>query len=226
MAINVTNLLVGSGSGTDPATASISPAADALVLLSLNLYVASGAVSAPSSVTGNGITYALIASAGDQDPSPDGNNQYLYRGMSASPSAGGITISGTWDYVGWTVDQVTGVLSGSNGANAVVQSATNFSDTGVTSATVTLAAFASSNNGAYGMIDASGEACAPGGGWTELVDNSAIGQHQTQWRADNDTTCDWTFSSTFYGAIAIELAAVASAGAPRAHYFNSIRASQ
>lgn len=213
MAISVTNKTSGTASSaTNPTTASITPSADALILICLNLYIAGGSITAPSSITGNGITYALVNNSSDQDSSADENKQYLYRGMSSSPSAGIITINGYWDYIGWTIDEVTGCASGSNGANAVVQSATNFSTGGATSGTVTLGAFASASNGAYGMVNSASQPASAGSGWTQIINGSNIGYHQTQWRADNDTTCDWTFSSTNYGAVAIEIAIAATGG--------------
>lgn len=214
MAITASHLTHGhnGGASTTGVTASISPGANRLILIAVGVY---GSASTPATIsaTGNGITYTQVAASSAFDDGFGPKRVYLLRGMSASPSSGAITITATgltaFPYVGWVVTEVDGVdTGGTNGSAAVVQSATNTIN-GATSITATLAAFASANNGAFGTCYTyGGTAFSPGTGWTELFDGSADDEPQTQWRADNDTTCDWTFgASEDAGAIAIELAA-------------------
>jgi hypothetical protein len=216
MAIVGTLLDDGSGSGTgNQTTASISPTANALILVAVGCYN-SDDVTGITSVTGNGITYELVAAAAAVD---DGFGDYVlrvYRGMSASPSAGVITIDPAASFgstqVDWCVAEFTGVdTSGTNGSGAVVQSPTNTLNNG-TSLTVTLAAFAAAENGAFGaVISYNNRTVTHEAGWTELDTDGS--QLHAQWRADNDTTCTFTLSSTDdAGAVAVEIAAAADEG--------------
>lgn len=192
-------------------TASITPGANKLILAAvMNTYTSTATL---PTLTGNGLTWVQVATvlmgAGSR------GRVTLFRAMGASPSAGAVTA----DYGGVVqtscliqVIEIDGIdTSGTHGSGAIVQSPTN-NGSGVTSLTVTLAAFASANNGAFAAFGLRNNATVtPDTGWTEIYDanvttpNTAL---ETQWRADNDTTAVATPSTASdMGGIAVELKA-------------------
>jgi hypothetical protein len=141
--------------------------------------------------------------------------------MSASPSTGAITI----DYgatsvqgIGWVVDHLDGVdTGGSNGSAAVIQSATALQQPGTT-ATATLGAFSDAGNATYagwGYVLGSqpGVTVTEGTGFTRIgYINSLLGGGtfigNSEFRSDNDTSADITYSqSAYFGGVAIEVKA-------------------
>lgn len=97
-----------------------------------------------------------------------------------------------------------------------MQSAINLVEPG-TSLTVTLGAFGDAGNatlGAFGLAD--NIAITPGTGFTEIAEQlvsdggNDLGL-QVQWRNDNDTTVDASWSSIDAGGVAIEIKAAATA---------------
>lgn len=211
-----TNTLTTGSSETDAAsylTASITPTANCLVLVAVGSS-ASTAVNSPA-VTGCGMTWVKVSEEFD-----DGATRHvaLFRGMSSSPTTGALTISfggQTQERVEISVVEFSGVdTSGANGANAIVQHAKESLEGGSvdTDLTVTLGAFASSNNATYGVIRSSYPAnLLAGSGFTKttsvVATNAALG---TEFRADNDTTVNFTWSprDMYTQAIAVEIAAV------------------
>jgi hypothetical protein len=97
---------------------------------------------------------------------------------------------------------------GSNGSNALVQAVTN-SGNGTT-ASVTLGAFGDSDNAAVSFsVKNSSGAVTPGTGWTELSEQTfATTVLHAQWRKDNDTSadCSWTGAAD-WASVAIEIKA-------------------
>lgn len=219
MAVTGTHLTTGADTtdATSFATASISPGASRLVLV----WVASRAIgvlpNAPT-LTGNGLTYVQAATVEFHSVASPFQRLTLFRAMGAAPSTEAITI----DFAGqtqsgcsWSVSDYSSVdTTGTNGSGAVVQSATGAANTG-TSLVVTLAAFGSVDNAtAGGFVISRNEAITIGAGFTELGQAGIAGPIMTilsQWRADNDTTVDasWTTSSENAGG-AVEI----KAGAP------------
>lgn len=208
MAVVGTNLTSNTGAANNSiATASISPVANSLILVGFLTTHNNGSPGVPS-VTGNGITYALVDSrAFDSD-----RTLFLFRGMSSSPSAGAVTI--TLDRssleVNVTVDQFTNVkTSGTNGADAVVQSVDTISAGTTTSVTATLAAFADVNNATYGLAGRNGSGQSVGSGFTLLANPASSRSALSMWKATNDTTVDVTYSSTsvLNAIIGVEIAA-------------------
>lgn len=205
---------------TSRVTASVAPTANRLQLLAIHAdWAVSQATSPALTITGNGLTWVLIAA---RNFGPDGANWwdtlYLYRAMGTSPSAGTITINAgaiTMDSTAWALSEFGGVpVSGTNGSEAVVQNATNFATT-ASNLTVTLAAFNNVNNPTYCCFGASDadqvpRTFTPGTGFIEIHDigaqYAAIG---TQWRTDSDTSADTTASavSSSIAGIAIEIRA-------------------
>lgn len=151
---------IPSGS-TTYVTASISPSANALVLLWITNERLGSAPAAVSSVTGCGLTWVQIDTVANY-----GNNcrLSLFRALGASPTSGTVTITypaSMWSAI-WSIAQFTGVeTSGSNGSGAIVQSAQNFAAGAGSSLTVTLG----STVGAGSMV---------AGGWSYNVNDMGM----------------------------------------------------
>lgn len=212
MAITASHLTDGY-SGTDAnsyATASVSPTANSLVLLKVYHALSTGSITTPTA-SGAGLTFTAVQTL-TQGADPV-RRITIFRGLSASPSSGAITIDfggQTQDNCTWSVDEFAGIdTSGSNGSGAIVQSGTeskNNSSPG-TGVTVTLSAFADANNAAYGSIRASNTTTDTivGSGFSSLEDKtgSESGTHTTEWKNSQDTTVDWTWESSTRTAMAI-----------------------
>ena len=110
-------------SATSFVTASISPAANSLILLCVNSSNTNGGT-APTSITGGGMTtWDLVATAANRD-----NRVSIYRAQQASPGSGTITIdygATTMTAINWAVYDIPGAIVGNNGAAAIGQTATN-----------------------------------------------------------------------------------------------------
>ena len=190
-------------------TASVAPAANALVTVSIDSSEAVAPSTTPT-VTGNGITYTLV-----NNRIQGGGHCFVFRGMAASPTNGQITVDfGAVTKTSCTiiVDQHTGVnTSGSNGSGAVVQSAVNSAASG-TSLAITLAAFGdATNNVAFGLhVHAANEVTTLGTGFAELGEGRGTPPSrcsQTEWKTGEDTSVDasWVSSVANLG-IALEIA--------------------
>ena len=207
-------------------TASVSPSANKLVLLAIEVDFMSAQSSAPAAtITGNGLTWVLIATRLHwADSSNWWNCLYLYRTMGASPSTGAVTLdfgATQYDSIAWAMSEFTGMdTSGTNGSGAIVQSASNYG-AATDTVTVTLASFGSANNATYGCFgvgDTGGtsRSFTPGTGFSEIHDTGfGYASLGTQWRNDNDTSVDSTASASSSGmaGIAVEIKQ-ASAYAP------------
>lgn len=221
MAISITNLTAGADASdlTSYNTASITPTANNLVLLSVSTRTGISASPNQPTATGCGLTWVVINSVVYDTESTSRRRLTLFRAMGASPSTGAITVDfggQTQTQMQWCVDQASGIdTSGTNGSGAVVQSATQRiieSDPSETTIVATLAAFGSTDNGTYGCFANEDVSWTPvaGSGFTLLSDNNTAGTdgHATEWRATNDTTVDITFGSqTGVGAIGAEIKA-------------------
>lgn len=213
--MTASNLTTGTSTtdGTVYTTASISPSAYDLVLCHITLQRADSAAPSTPTVTGNGITYDLIDRVDYDIATTSRNTTFLFRGMSASPSSGAITITcgETTDQAIWAIDKVTGAdTSGTNGSGAIVQSATNVETTGSgNSLTVTLGAFSSTDNATYGAFaDDGADDYTEGSGFTKLgyaqITSDLVSQ--TEWKSTNDTSVDISFNvNDLVGGIAIEI---------------------
>jgi len=219
MAVVGSNLTSGSDtdSGTTATTASVSPTSNNLILLGI-VNTDSGA--APT-ISGLGLTWVQIDSSTFNVTSQD-RRINLFRAL-GTVTPGTVTItfgSGTQD-IRWSMGQFSGIdTGGTNGSGAIVQSAKNVSETAATSWTVTLGAFSNVDNGAYGCFGASGsDGATVGSGFTLLStaggdpDNTNL---TSEWRADNDTSVDYSQTNSHrMGGIAVEIkAAVAGGSAP------------
>jgi hypothetical protein len=188
VAITATVLTSGGDStdGTSFSTASVTPAANSLVLISFYL-TSSSTTSAPTSVVGNGITYTQL-----ETNTPASRTMLLYAGMSASPTAGPITITlpATHTSLQWTVMQFTGAdTTGTNGSGAIVQSQQSKPAT-ATSINVALASAPTAGNAVYAALGISANAgtYTPGSGWTQAGTTSIIASPTVTYIAQYDVT--------------------------------------
>lgn len=212
MAITHANLTRGN-SDTDASsytTASVTPGADRLILLSVASEVSSGNVNEPT-ISGNGLTWVLVRSTREIGSSTQ--QVHLFRAIGGSPSSGAITI----DFGGqtqlrcsWSVDEFDGVLTTGGGADAIAQSVLA-SGSGV-NMSATLASFAASSHRPYATWrHASNSQHDPETGYTEITDQ-VIGdgarRHYVEWHdsaAEETPSTTGTVSSSWRG-VAVELA--------------------
>ena len=181
--------------GTSYTTASISPAANTLILAFINNIdlTTAGTVT----LSGNSLTWVEV----DTRTFGGENRQTVFRAMGSSPSSGAVTITITGAVSNllctWTIDQLSGTdTSGTNGSGAIVQ----FLSDGVfpaTTLTITLAAFSDTANATHGFWYQNGDTgMTAGSGFTELSDTSindaVLGLRgvMSEFRSDNDTTVD------------------------------------
>ncbi len=206
-------------------TASITPTSDALILPCI--VVMRGFSPTTPTVTGNSITYDLIARA-DHDTAGQFASTFLFRGLNASPTSGVITIDvgAAHDGALWTVTEFAGVdTSGSNGSGAIVQSATNTGSIASSSTlTVTLASFADAANnvaaGCFGMDEANNGNIGVGTGFTLGGEAASTGEDDSvldEYKTGEDTSVDAVNDASTtqnMGGIAVEIDDEAAA-APR-----------
>lgn len=211
MAIAGTHLTTAgnAGSGTSYSTASISPTANALVLVAVTHTIGTGAVPNQASISGAGLTFDHVVSGASANVRTS-----VFRALSATPSSGALTISfsgQSQDRCIWSVSEFTGIdTGGTNGADAIVQSVTDATTS--TSGLITLAAFSSSSNATYGMFRlGSNTAFTAGTGFTLLgqATTSTNMSLMSEWRSDNDTTvtANWDSASRNYRGIGVEIKA-------------------
>lgn len=224
MAIAPTLLLANETTtdGTSATTASYTPGANKLITADI-VTCKIGGGDTPT-LSGNGLTWVQVAT----QVGIIYRRITRFRAMGASPSTGALTIDCagvTQDSFAWSITEWDGIdTGGTNGSAAVVQSATG-SGSGTTG-TVTLAAFGSANNAAFGgFVHGANDATTPESGYTELSDrgysdggtDTAL---ETEWVAGEDTsvTATWPLGVTWAG-VAIEIKAAAPAFAPRVMMF-------
>lgn len=209
MAITVNNILVGNSEIDGPyTTTSWIPVGTRSYLLSV--ITRSGiSVDPPVPViTGNNITWVTVASVVYDSTTSSRKRSTLFSGFNVSPSTGvtTITIPGqVQSNSAWIIDEVD-----TGDATSVVQSvsAVNESFTSPTQ-TVTLGVFSSINNGTYGVFASDGApvVSSRGTGFSAGAQSVTLGEIiASEWRNDNDTTVDITWSLTgAQGGIAVEL---------------------
>ncbi len=186
-------------------TPSLSLSTDALELCWVASQVSGGTPNTPT-VSGASRTWTQVATI-----LTNNWRTTLFRSLAAA-SSGAITIdfaAQTQTNAKYSFTKWDGVdTSGTNGAGAVVQSATaNNGDTSNTGVTVTLAAFGSANNAAHAFnANSTGAAVTVGSGFTFLLNDTGLFTDTEEWKL-NDTTADFTWSSQTVtsNAIAIEV---------------------
>jgi len=221
MAVGNPVSLTSDSSTTDAAsyaTASVSPTAGRLLLLAVASRYSTTPPTIPTITTANGITWTqvntIVTANGDAF---DNRRVTLFRAKPSSPSAGAVTIDfGGVTQLGcfWSLVEVPDTHA--DEASCIVQSLVTSTTAGfATSQTITLAAFASSGNMAYGVkLHWTNEATTPGSGFTEIHDlDMAEGTmgFETEYKTnDNTVDCSWA-TNTRHSGIAIEIAEAAAA---------------
>ncbi len=207
MALTETNLTSGQANNTSaPATASVTPAANSLVLLAILIWT--GDANFPSvTPTGNSLTWTLVASSPGHGSSGV-QKLYLFRAQGAAPTAGAITITlgHTVDSVLWSVVSIGGTVRPSG---AVINSAAPAAVT-TSSVAVSLTGAMGSDSGTYGCFaQASTNAFTPGANFTELHDlaDATVGDRlQTQWAPSYFASVDATGTNSISKVgIAVEI---------------------
>lgn len=206
--INLETTIVDANGTGNTTTASISPSADRLILAHIGQRFVTGTPTTPT-LTGNGLTWVQVATANSSE-----NRSTLFRAMGSSPSSGAVTIANVdsqdLDEVGWSIVEFASAdRGGAEGSTAIFQVGSTGDVTG-TSLTITLSAFADAANATFGGTwnpMGSGESITEGSGFTEVGEaQTGDGSIQSQFRSDNDTTVDWTYSTGGSGsAIAVEI---------------------
>lgn len=206
--IVASNLTSGSSSSTSAfTTSSISPVANALILVTL-LAEGSGLGSTPT-ISGNGITWTQV----NQQNIPVQNYFTMWRGSALSPNSGVITFtpngasSANWL---WIVDQFTGVNT--TNSNGIVQSNGTSSNTTDISLSVSLSAFSNNANATYGVMGLGNtNTITSGSNFSEVKQLSALSRAiQSEFSSSNQTPVNWSFPSTSgdKDAIAVEIKAI------------------
>ena len=202
-------------------TASISPAANALVTVAVMGHNGSKAAPSPT-VSGGGMSaWTQVATVAFDNVATPHKRLSIFRALSASPGSGPVKITFTTTQANcqWIVAQWKGVeRSGTNGSNAIAQARTSRGDN-ATRLVVTLSAFASSGNMSYGVfgVHRSTTGVTPGTGFTEIIERpsgeSPPGDLQAE-RSVGDNTIDARWTAAHGGALGLEIKAAAPAPDP------------
>jgi hypothetical protein len=169
-----------------------------------------------TSVSGAGLTFTEIGTAGGVTFSTLARRIQAWRALVPSGAGTGavtVSLNGTASSMGAAMIQFTGTkTSGTNGADAVVQWPTATGGGAVLSLTVTMAAFADSNNRPVAFFShRAEEATTPEAGYTELFDattNSLMMGYEAEWHpttAETTPSASWATSSNA-GGFALEIA--------------------
>lgn len=213
-----------SASGSAYSTSVWTPTNGSFYLLLIHGRNSTGTNPAISSITGNGITWTPVVSADvDATGGTDRATEFLYRAAPASGTSNGpCTVTFTASCVGAVIYilEVTGLdQGGTNGSNAIVQTAVS-SNVSTASPLATLAsAFGDAvNNVAFGFFGSSistnmnGSGFTPGTGFTKIKEapfsNPVFVATAYEYQVGQDLTVDGTFAASGRtGAIAVELKA-------------------
>lgn len=205
---------------TSYSTASITPSANALILLAVvNMRNTADACTWADveTVSGNSLTWVKVNEQCYSNVTIPTNMVTIYRTMGASPSTGAVSFfygSTSQFAAAWAVIECTGVdTSGTNGSGAVAQSAIN-ANTSSTSITATLGSFGSANNATLGAFGTTGNSdVTPGSGFTQLAEQLVTDSYNqalhVEFKDSNDTTVDASYASADAGVVAIEIVASA-----------------
>lgn len=207
----------GRGASTSSqATASISPTANALILVSVASNL--GSSTNTPTLTGAGMTWVEI-----RNQSVDSGKKRItvFRGLSGAPGSGALTIDfagQAQDRVFWSISKFTGVkTTGTSGADAIIQSLGAFVSNGgnTTGITVDLATPTNSANATYGAFTSdSTPGVSAGSGFSIITNSSGAGGVISTESAINVEPVNFTWSSqAINGAeVALEIAADQGSG--------------
>jgi len=186
MAIALEQTLTGTDSGSGITLTSWTPLANELVLVCVferNELLA-------TTISGNGLTWVQVIDVNDNQGQC---GLTVWRGMSASPSAGSITIGNTSGFAFAIAIRLSGTdTTGTNGSGAV--EATAGATTGATDNNDITVAVTTVTNNAWAI----GFVVTHGGGTLTLVDETTISINNTSGSAGNTIT-----SHEFYQAVAV-----------------------
>jgi hypothetical protein len=195
-AVNLTSN-TSSAAGNTVTTASISPGANKLDIVTVQGFISSN--NSVPTVTGAGGTWTQITTAVTADGT---RRTTLFRDLSASPGSGPLTISfgQGQNPASWSVDEFSNTdTTGTHGSGAIVQSVPFAqSTTTTTGASISLAAFFSPHDVAFGSMRINqNQKITAGAGFTELANvvNAAGGSGlENEW-ALNLSPLTWTWPS-------------------------------
>ena len=197
-------------------TASIAPAANALVTVAVMGHNMTAASPSPT-VTGGGMAgWSLVATIAFDPVASPHKRLSVFRALSPSPGSGPlkITFAGTQLNCQWIVSQWQGVeTSGTNGSNAIARSGSARGDN-VGSLVVALAGFADANDVAYGVFGVRNSAASitPGAGFTEIAELASGETPPSDLQAERkagDNTIDARWAKVNAGALGLEIRAAA-----------------
>lgn len=198
---------------TSYATASWTPTASRLILVAVCNASGTDAL-VPTSVTGNGLTYTLVATSQRADLQ---RRVSVYRAYNTgSATAGAITVTFSASQQGCLIhiSQYTGTGgSGDNGASAMGSTPATPNWASTSNPSMTLAFDDATNSATYGAFS-HGAAMTAGSGFTQLADTSHINptsEMMTEFQASVDTTVDVTAGSGQGCGVALELKVPAAA---------------
>lgn len=207
---------IDSDGNSTATTESFTPAANNLLLATVNSRTDISVHPNIPTLTGNGLTWEQVDTI-VYDTSPTTHRRLtLFRAMGASPSADTLDADfggQNQNNVHIIVDQFKDTsIAGSNGSGAIVQSKTNKDETGSsTNFTVTLDnAFSGVDNATYGVVGTvGGDNLLAGFGFAfqAEIDTVVNINTATEFLADEDLTVNFTTAiATQWGGIAIEIA--------------------
>ncbi len=224
-AITATTLFEGSTDGDASAYTgpSLSPSANNLILV----WITNTRSSSPTvpTFTGNGLTWVQVATVTWGSSGSPTARTTLFRAMGSSPATGinSIDFAGnTQTGVAMSMIQFNNVdITGSNGANALVQSVTGRTDSASSTAglSLTLAALgnvANASVGGFSNFINSATSISPGSGYTASSGTTYLAPSislRAEWKSAGSTIVNVTQSGTSHiGGIAVELKADLCAG--------------
>jgi cellulase (glycosyl hydrolase family 5) len=195
-------------------TASVSPGANKLILLVVVNGRTDGTATAPSAISGNGLTWVQVGTVATSSV----NQQVsLYRALGSVPSAGIVTITfaASQSNCLWSVFEVSGMdTSGTDGSGAIAQTPKTASAT-ATTMSITLDSAITSGNASFAAftLNASTVTVTPGSGYTQQGTGASATSpsiyRYSQYKAAGAQTIDATASqSAKYGIVGIELKAL------------------
>ncbi|HMH83738.1 MAG TPA: invasin domain 3-containing protein, partial [Gemmatimonadales bacterium] len=220
-AISQTLLTVGTNivNQTVYTTASIAPAANTLITVTVLEHNATSAPPSPTLSGGGMTTWTEVASVTFDVLSTPHRRLTIFRAMSAAPGSGPITITSSVavSHCQWIVSQWAGVETGGvNGIGAIVQTGSSRGDL-VNGLTVPLAAFGNANNVAYGAfaVNRNVAVIAPGAGFTEIAEQpsgeNTPGDVEAELAVNrNEIGATWTNLNG--GALGVEIRGAAGSG--------------
>lgn len=219
--ISSTNITTGAIStpGTSFTTNSFTPKANKLYLISMAVRNNDNSTDPlDPTITGCGLTWVNVNGTIYDNTGTSRRRITVFRALGSSPSTGTLTIdfgAVTHNNLDYSIDEFYGVdISGTNGSGAIVQSAVNQDTAGTASTlTATLGAFGSTNNATFGVFAGNNltVTTTAGTGFAKVGDIGGNSRLTTEFRQDNDTSVDITFSTTCQiGGVAIELKAAAT----------------